>query len=168
MEVQTVDAFVDYCQRIHYRTSRIIEVVPPERLEWSYSPGKFTIGDIIRHIVGMERYMYAEIAAGRPNAYPGCEKELAEGFDNVWLYYRRLREESMQIFKGLTNETLLEKCTTPAGIQISVGKWLRAMIEHEIHHRAQLYTYLGLLEIKTPPIFGMTAEEVASLSIVNK
>lgn len=38
------------------------------------------------------------------------------------------------------------------------------MMEHEIHHRGQLYTYLGILNIKTPPIFGLTSEEVILLS----
>ena len=31
------------------------------------------------------------------------------------------------------------------------------MPEHEIHHRGQLYTMLGMLNVPTPPIYGMTA-----------
>jgi uncharacterized damage-inducible protein DinB len=42
---------------------------------------------------------------------------------------------------------------------------MRAMVEHEIHHRAALYIYLNLLEIKTPPMYGLTAEEVEKMSI---
>ena len=38
------------------------------------------------------------------------------------------------------------------------------MVEHEIHHRGQLYMYLSLLDVKTPPIFGLTSEEVQILS----
>jgi uncharacterized damage-inducible protein DinB len=53
---------------------------------------------------------------------------------------------------------------TPAGIEITTWKWMRAMIEHEIHHRAQIYTYLGILGITTPPLYGLTSEEVANKS----
>ena len=49
---------------------------------------------------------------------------------------------------------------TPAGTPITVGKWLRAMIEHEAHHRGQLYFILGLRGVPTPPIYGLTSEEV--------
>jgi uncharacterized damage-inducible protein DinB len=55
-------------------------------------------------------------------------------------------------------------CTTPGGAQLRVGKWIRAMIEHECHHRGQLYLYCSILDIPTPPIFGLTEEEVAKRS----
>jgi uncharacterized damage-inducible protein DinB len=45
------------------------------------------------------------------------------------------------------------------------GKWLRSMAEHEIHHRGQIYLMLGLLGIATPPLYGLTSEEVRARSI---
>ena len=33
------------------------------------------------------------------------------------------------------------------------------MPEHEIHHRGQLYTMLGMLDVQTPPLYGMTRDE---------
>ena len=38
------------------------------------------------------------------------------------------------------------------------------MVEHEIHHRGQIYMYLGILGIETPPIYGLTSEEVRARS----
>jgi uncharacterized damage-inducible protein DinB len=37
-------------------------------------------------------------------------------------------------------------------------------VEHEVHHRAQIYVYLGMLGIATPPIYGLTSEEVTERS----
>ena len=34
------------------------------------------------------------------------------------------------------------------------------MIEHEIHHRGQIYLMLGMLGVPTPPLYGLTSEEV--------
>ena len=45
-----------------------------------------------------------------------------------------------------------------------VWKWLRSMVEHEAHHRGQIYTYLSILEIPTPPLYGLTAEDVLARS----
>ena len=39
------------------------------------------------------------------------------------------------------------------------------MIEHESHHRGQLYFILGLRGVATPPIYGLTSEEVRSRSV---
>jgi uncharacterized damage-inducible protein DinB len=39
------------------------------------------------------------------------------------------------------------------------------MIEHEIHHRAQIYVYLGVLGVTTPPLFGLTSEQVRAVSV---
>lgn len=42
---------------------------------------------------------------------------------------------------------------------------MRAMLEHEIHHRGQLYIYLAILKVPTPPIFGLTSEQVIERSV---
>jgi len=60
---------------------------------------------------------------------------------------------------------LQRKCATPDGAHITVWKWLRAMVEHEIHHRGQLYLYLSLLNVPTPPLYGLTSEEVRERSV---
>jgi uncharacterized damage-inducible protein DinB len=51
---------------------------------------------------------------------------------------------------------------TPGGASMAAWKWLRAMCEHEAHHRGQLYLMLRLCGIETPPIFGMTSEAVGA------
>ena len=71
-----------------------------------------------------------------------------------------MHRESCAIFGGLTPEQLAGKSITPAGTPITTYKWLRAMVEHEAHHRGQIQLLLGLLGVKTPQIFGLTEEEV--------
>jgi uncharacterized damage-inducible protein DinB len=39
------------------------------------------------------------------------------------------------------------------------------MVEHEVHHRGQIYLMLNLLQVPTPPIFGLTEEEVHARSV---
>jgi uncharacterized damage-inducible protein DinB len=164
MEISSMQSFLDYYERIRERTNRLIKLIQPEHMEFAYMPGKFTIADQIRHIAGIERYMYAETIAGRKSAYEGCGKELADGYENVLRYFNRLHREAVEIFRELGDGVLQKKCITPAGSEITVWKWLRAMIEHEIHHRGELYIYLNLLNVKTPPIFGLTSEEVIGRS----
>lgn len=158
------EAFVDYWKGFRTRTTRLLTVLRPEDLEWAPGEGRFTFGDLFRHLPGIERYMYGETVQGRPSAYPGHSTELASGLDGVKAYLDRLHQESVAIFSSLTREQLQSRCLTPAGSPITVWKWLRAMVEHEAHHRGQLHMMASLRGLRTPPLFGLTEEEVAALS----
>jgi uncharacterized damage-inducible protein DinB len=109
--------------------------------------------------------MFAENAARRPSRYHGCGRELADGRDAVLAYLRDMHRESVVIFSALSASDFEARCETPGGISIRVGKWLRSMIEHEIHHRGQIYLMLGMLGVDTPPIYGLTSEEVRAKSL---
>jgi uncharacterized damage-inducible protein DinB len=79
-------------------------------------------------------------------------------------FYDRMEAESLDIYRGLTPERLAGPCVTPAGAELPTWKWLRAMIEHEVHHRGQIYLMLGVLGVPTPPIYGLTEEQVHARS----
>ncbi|MCP3963834.1 MAG: DinB family protein [bacterium] len=164
MEIYTIDSFLKYWSSIRGRTSRVIRAIPPEHLEWTYREGKFTLGDLVRHLAALERWMFAENVQGRPSLYPGHGPELASGHDEVLAYFDRMHEETVAILRSLPDERLRETCETPGGARLAVWKWLRAMIEHEVHHRGQIYLYLGLLDVATPPLYGLTSEEVLARS----
>jgi uncharacterized damage-inducible protein DinB len=164
VEIREPGIFLDYLSSFHGRTRRVIEHIPPDDLEWAPAKGKFTFGDIVRHLAGIERYMYGETVQGKPSRYSGHGCELADGYDLVLAYYHRLHAESREIFSRLTPEQLAGKCMTPAGTPITTWKWLRAMFEHEAHHRGQIYMMLGLRGVKTPPLYGLTEEEVVAKS----
>lgn len=163
LEITSITSFLDYYERLRDRTLRLVCLVPPGEMDWAYKPGKFTIADVIRHIAAMERYMFAENVMLRPSAYNGCGKDIADGYEAVFAYFNEMHRQSTEIFKTLTDADLNRKCPTPGG-EMTTWKWLRAMAEHEIHHRGELYIYLNLLDIKTPPMFGLTAEEVQARS----
>lgn len=164
MDILNASDFTGYWDNFRGRTRRVVVLIPPEQLEWTPAPGKWSPGDIVRHLAGIERDMYAENVQDRPSRYPGHGRELAEGLEAVLAYSDRKHAEAMAIFGALTPQQLESKCTTPAGTPITTKKWLRAMVEHEAHHRGQLYLMLGLLGVTTPPIFGLTEEEVRARS----
>ncbi len=66
MRIDSASEFVDYWQGVRQRTWRVIEHVRAEDLEWTYAPERWTIGDLVRHLAGIERDMYAENVSGRP------------------------------------------------------------------------------------------------------
>jgi len=156
--------FLAYFEKVRKRTLRIIKYIPEDKIDWTYQEGKFTFGDLIRHLGTIERYMYAENAQFKPSLYAGCGKDLADGYEASVTFLYQMHEEAMTIFSQITPAQLQQKTFTPGNTPITLWKWLRLMAEHEIHHRGQIYLYLAILGIKTPPLYGMTAEEVEAAS----
>ncbi len=164
MEIRTIQPFLQYFGNVHERTMRVARCVPPEKIDWSYAPGKFTLGDLLRHIAVTERYLFAENIQGHASRYTSHGKELADGRENILALMERLHAESMEIFSKLADADLQGKCRNVGGMEIARWKWLRSMAEHEIHHRGQVYIYLGLLGVPTPPLYGLSSEEVRARS----
>ena len=152
--------FLDYLDSVHARTRRVVACIPPEALEWTPAPGRWTAGDQVRHLACVERWMYGETVCGRPSVYAGHSSALADGRSAVLDYYDKLHAEARALFATLTPDQWTGKVITPAGTPITTWKWLRAMLEHEAHHRGQLYFTLGLLGVPTPPIYGLSEAEL--------
>jgi len=164
MEILTIAPFLDYFEKVRARTMRLVACIPPDRLEWRCAEGKFTPGDLARHIAATERYVFAESVAGGRNRYFGCGRELADGHDEVVRFMERMHSESMNIFSRLSDDDLQKKCASADGTPMTTWKLLRSMVEHEIHHRGELYAYLGLLGVTVPPLYGMTSEQLQAIA----
>ena len=156
--------FLEYLDRVHARTRRVVTCIPAETLEWGPAAGRWTPADQVRHLAGIERWMYAETVSGRPSRYPGHGRDLADGLPAVLAYYDSLHGEARAVFASLTPAEWAGRVVTPAGTPITTWKWLRAMLEHEAHHRGQLYFTLGLLGVPTPPLYGLTEPELLAQS----
>src|SRR5579871_793142 len=65
----SVGEFLEYLDRVHERTRRVVVLIPRGDIEWSPKAGWFTIGGLVRHLAGIERWMYAETVHGRPPRY---------------------------------------------------------------------------------------------------
>lgn len=164
MQITTIDPFLHYFDRLRERTLYVFDRVPPAEVEWRPAPDRFSFGDQLRHLAALERHMYVENALGRPSRYPGHSEDLASGYDNIVSYAERLHQASLDLLAGLSDEALQETTETPAGTPITVWKWLRTMVEHEAHHRGQIYAMLRELGTSGPSLFGMTSEEVRARS----
>ncbi len=155
MEIRSAEGFLTYFETVRERTLRVTRAIPPDQIEWTCRPGEFTFGDLARHIVAVERYVFAEAVLGKQSLYTGYGRELADGYDNVLAYMDRLHRESVDIFRSISNEDLLKKGRSVDGAAVTAWKLLRGMIEHEAHHRGQMYVYLGILGVPAPPLFGL-------------
>jgi uncharacterized damage-inducible protein DinB len=164
MEISRIEPFLDYYGRLRQRTMTVVRLIPGEQLDWSPQKGAFSFGDVLRHVAAIERYVFAENAWRRPSRYPGHGRELADGHGAVLAYLEQTHRETREVLRPLTPDDLAARFESLMGSSIPVWKWLRALAEHEVHHRGQLYLMLRMINVPTPPLYGLTSEQVRARS----
>lgn len=165
MDVPSTPFLLSWFESVRRRTRAVAVCIPADAVERRVAPGRFSPGDLVRHIAATERWMWGENVQGRPSRYPGHGRDLADGKDEVLAYLDAMHRDTVAILERLGPADLQARCTTVGGADITVWKWIRAMVEHEIHHRGQLYEILGLMGVEVPPLYGLTEPQVREASI---
>ena len=129
-------------------TTALIRRVPAERADFSYAPGKWTIKEVVAHLIDVERVMTFRalwFARGDPTALPGFDEnawatqtgaagrtlpDLADEFEAV-------RSSTIHFASHLSPE-MLERRGTSSGQPLSVRALLYIVAGHERHH-AELF-----------------------------
>lgn len=163
--IENIPAFIQYFESIRRRTLNYVRVIPPEQIDWALKAGEFSCGDMVRHLAGTE-LMYVGVVCKGVWQYPGHDRALAETLDEAIAYLEQCHHTAMQQLGGLSDSVLLEP--RPALVkdspQVKAWRWLMAMVEHEVHHRSQLATYLTLMGVEPPQIYGLGVEDVIALA----
>ena len=152
--------FPRYWQSVRARTMKVAAAVPEDLIGWGPGHGAMSFGDLLRHLSMTERWMFTETALGRSSRYQSHGPEVAASKGEILELMQRCHLETVTLLERLQPEDLSRAIETPAGARIACWKWLRAMAEHEVHHRGQLYLMLRMCDVPTPPIFGLTSEEL--------
>ena len=149
-------------------TRRVLERVPDDRGEWKPHPRSFAMAHLAQLVARMPgwatmmmKYPEIDIAprdggAAQPYTIEKTETLLAE-FD------RNVAEGRAAIAAG-TDDDFHEPWTLKAGgVAVdSKSRYLMlrtTMLNHLVHHRAQLGVYLRLVEVPVPSMYGPTADE---------
>ena len=159
MDLTQPSQFLDYYHKVRQRTLRVVYLINEGNQDFRLHDKAFSMGDIARHIVLVELNFYQKCLQNLDHAYKGCGKELAPTPTDIVKLYAEASQQMEYTLNDQPEDYLLQRCNIPTGT-VTRWKWLRVQLEHEIHHRGQLYTLLGATGITTPPIFGMTSEEL--------
>ena len=145
-------------------TRRVLERVPDGRFDWKPHDKSFSFGDLAGHLSNIPywctmtlRDTSLDLATLERAKAPLTSEELLKGFD------ARLSMAREHLART-TDPEFLVPWTLKMGDQefftmprISV---LRTFVmNHSIHHRAQLTVYLRLNDLPVPAIYGPTADE---------
>jgi uncharacterized damage-inducible protein DinB len=161
--ITDIEEFIKSFHGQRRRTQWVVDAVPLEKAHWRPWPGEPSPAEIICRIAA-GHLMYANAIAH--DIWEADEYELATStWDEALLYFQRKTEEALDQLRPLPNSVLKEKRSRPdENIPTATWRFLLAMLEHEIHHRSQLNTYLMLMNVRQPNLGGVTIEVVRAIA----
>jgi len=149
-------------------TRKVLERVPDDKLTWKPHPKSFSMGSLATHIANMMGWTVDTIAKDSfdiaPVGAPPYKEEPVKSRKELLEKWDKGVTAARAAIAGASDEHLMQPWSLMAGGQTlftmpRIGCIRSFVMNHTIHHRAQLGVYLRLNDIPVPAIYGPSADE---------
>jgi len=138
------DDLIKSLKEIHQQTKDLLKNVSEEKLNYRYAPGKWSIKEIIGHLIDGERvFAYRALRFARNDKTPLASFEENDwavasnaghrSFSELMSEYDAVREATILLFDSFDEEMILKKGTA-SNAEISVKSLGYVIAGHEQHH----------------------------------
>jgi len=149
-------------------TRKTLERIPDDKLGWKPHPKSFSFGDLAMHVATMPGWavetMKSDTFDYAPPGGAPFQQPKPESRKQILATFDKGVADARAAFAAAGDDRYLANWTLLGG-----GKTILTMpriavvrsfvMNHTIHHRAQLGVYLRLNDIPVPSIYGPTADE---------
>ncbi|HEY9185629.1 MAG TPA: DinB family protein [Salegentibacter sp.] len=122
----------------------ILSIITPEKLSFSYAEGKWTLAEVLQHMIDVERifqYRALSIARNDKTSLPGFDHDAyvpesganRRGLESFKTEFNNIRNSGINLYESFTEEMLKRKGRVDNNIT-SAGAIGFITIGHTIHH----------------------------------
>lgn len=144
----------EHLQRYRATTLQVFELVDEADLAWRPGPDQYSLGQQLLHIGQAEDRFVHGLFEGdwdlERARFPATLPPPAE----IEGYLRRVRRRLMEELDALDPADLGAPVPVPEAPELTLRSWLWFILEHELHHRGQVWAYLRGMG-RTPPFYAM-------------
>ena len=138
------DDYLDLLSNVYADAITILNDIPKEKANFAYAEGKWTINDILQHIIDSERiFTYRMVAISRGekqaisgydhNDYVSCAKAKNRSFASLLKEYKNLHQSTNDLIASFSNE-MLQMTGNANGSNIKVIDLIYINGGHQKHH----------------------------------
>jgi uncharacterized damage-inducible protein DinB len=134
--------------RFNNELIRLVDYVPDDKINWSPREGLWNFRGILLHIAATrDGWLGRDVKDGvdAPDVWRTVrtKAEIQQAYRRTW--------ERLEAF--LHDAEKLDATYTNDRGEMATGHWIAFhLLEHDIHHRADIFHYLALLGIETPSV----------------
>jgi uncharacterized damage-inducible protein DinB len=154
-QTRTVSDIREHLERFRAVTLQTLEWVPEDRLRWSPQEGLRPFDEQFLHLARTEEYHVRGLLLGdwsRERYFTRPSPLTKEALRRV---LNETRTVTLDELDRLDPSRLDEQVMVPeVPVSWTLRGWLWYLVEHEVHHKAQLALYLRLVGV-VPPFFAL-------------
>jgi uncharacterized damage-inducible protein DinB len=144
-------------------TRRVLERIPENKLTWKPHPKAYSLGQLAMHIA-VAQGLIATAATEDVHELGRTEPPEPKSCKEIMDTFSASTAKAKQVVKSFDDARMMSIWTLKRNgkVLMSVPRvgFLRAiMLNHIYHHRGQLSTYIKLLDVPVPSIYGPSADE---------
>jgi uncharacterized damage-inducible protein DinB len=148
-------------------TRKTLERIPEDKLAWKPHEKSMALGRLAGHLAELPGFAVMMIGTDSfnvANRQPGQKPTVAESQKHVLEVFDGKVAELRAALAGVSDADFAKNWTLSAGDKkiyegSKIGAIRRMMMNHMIHHRAQLGVYLRLNGVPVPSVYGPSADE---------
>jgi uncharacterized damage-inducible protein DinB len=141
----------------HWRTVRrglflALDQLTDEQLAFVPREGMWSLGTVARHIANAEEGWFRYVATRELDEWPPFVEEASATVESIKDLLAEVHDRT-EAYLGLVDDAAFEReITAPWGATFNLRWILWHVLEHEIHHRGEIYLMLGLLGVEAPDV----------------
>lgn len=140
-----------YWERVRKTISQAAALIPKGKLEWRPVKGMYSFGDLLRHMVDTEEFWIQGVLRGKGGSPDRTRKDYPT-VAKIFKDWERIHQKTLAALSKMSATALDRKVKIEQNGKVPVSWLLWHVIEHEVHHRAQIIVYLRLLGLEPPQI----------------
>src|SRR2546423_6221940 len=140
-------------------TKKVLEAVPAEKCEHRPDPVSKSAMELVRHIATAEIRFLETTLEGEFNVGKGAIPDTVKTPTQVADWYAQRFAANFEKLKQMKGEQLVKMVDFRGMFQMPAVAFLELGMNHTIHHRGQLSSYLRCMGAKVPSIYGESYDD---------
>jgi len=160
--------FLPLLEKEQSTTRRVIEAIPDNGGDYRPDGASKTSVELAWHIVAAEKRFLEGIVNGEFNFAPITRPEHVRTGADIARWYGEMTQAVLPRLRQMTPEQLTRSIDFRGMFQLPAVMFLQTSLNHSIHHRGQLSTYLRPAGGKVPAIYGESYDSAEARKAAQK
>jgi len=145
----------EHLERFRGVSLQTLDWVPDEKLHWSPKEGLRSFAENFLHLARVEEYYARGLLSGQWDMERYFARPAALTREALRQILNETRAATLTGLENMDPARLDENVTVPdVPVDWTLRSWLWYVVEHEVHHKAQLALYLREIGV-VPPFFAL-------------
>lgn len=145
-------------------TRKVLERIPMDKYDWTPHAKSFNLGKLATHVAHLAGWATVTLTTDELDFAQPFEQPTPRTNEELLALFDQMSSEGRKAIASTSDEEFMKPWTLRQGEKVfftmpKIAVMRGMVMNHIIHHRAQLTVYLRLNDIPVPGLYGPSADE---------